>query len=480
MKKKKLIHEKPDISLKGLRVRCSHCNTWVATCGETGAELRTCPHKEQLSYLAVVHIPKTKHGRVVRDLGNDLDTAIVKLAQLRADVKSGKVTGKEGKRARPTPPTQLPEVHVVQTVTNYPQSMTLVNAMAKYMAFLNNVNVPKHKQRDRSIGYKNDIARAFKYFCASLKEAGRDIPQYPLASISDDDVGIFCEYLERKDCSASTYNRYMSYFTSFLDWCAGNNYPVKNVFTEVVRQETETDSRSIPQEQYEQLLKLITYENGFQKYPGSKKETRNVFREYLTLGYQIGLLTGRRTEECIALRFSDIANDIKTISVEDFKPNRIRNRKGKQRKFIHIPITPQLRSLIDGLGYEQHKGTDRYLLAPEITENRVKAISDALSRSFSHYHKQLNTNDTLTWKCLRKTYLTKLKIFLQKNASRISVKDISNHSDDAVLEKHYFDQRLIAAALADSGFEVFPSRELELAQTRKQTQAKTPEQNQEL
>lgn len=346
---------------------------------------------------------------------------------------------------------------------------TLVVAMSKYIAFLNNVDVPKHLQRDRSPDYINDISRSFKYFCGCLKKSGYEISSFPLSALSDNEVGIFYQFLEDKNSSPFTFNRYFTYFTSFLSWAQKKGNQVKNVFEDVGRLETETDSRSISHENFERLLPLVTFENGFQFTPGREKEKRNVFRDYLVTAYRLGLLTGRRTEEVITLSFADIDAEEKTIRVEDFKPNRIKKRKGSQKRFVFIPITPQLRSLNDDLGFEGYKksGVNRYLIAPEIVHNRVATMSDALSRSFTHYYKQVDPNEVLTWKCLRKTYLTKLKIFLQKGTSKIDVKDISNHSSDAVLEKHYFDQRLIAAALADSGFEVFPPlRQHELDRVR--------------
>ncbi len=475
MKKKKPINEKPNVSIPGLRIRCKKCNTWVSKCAETGADLKECPHKEQLTYLAVIHLPGTKHGRVVRELGSDLSTAVTKLAALKEQVRHGNVPKQKGKSQVHNPPVlrQLSPVVVSPVAEN---QITLVTAMSKYISFLNNVDTPKHLHRERSKHYKDDITRAFKYFCGCLKKAGYAVDSYPLSSLSDTEVGFFYQYLiDEKNSSPFTYNRYLTYFTSFLAWAQKKGYSVKNVFEDVPRLDTEPDSKSISRENYEQMLSLVTHENGFQHFPGKKKEARNVYRDFLVTGYRIGLMTGRRTEEVISLRFSDIDDEAMTIRVEDFKPNRILNRQGAKKKFIYVPITKQLRTLIDTLGYEEHKGTDRHLLAPEIVTNRVANISDALSRSFSHYYKQLNTGEVLTWKSLRKTYLTRLKIFLQQGSSKIDVKDISNHSGDAVLDKHYFDKRLIAAALAESGFEVFPSWEEELVRVRSLSKQKSNE-----
>lgn len=437
----------------------------MSKCAETGSELKDCPHKEQLTYLGVVHIPGTKHGRVVRDLGNDLSAAISKLTKLKESVLAGEHEKSNGMTEKKAVTSQLPAV--IKPATLQAQGdVTLIEGMSRYLGFLNNADTPKHKQRERSSGYKEDIARAFKYFCGCLKKSGYAVEHFPIAQISDTEVGIFFQFLtEEKEVSPFTYNRYMTYFSSFMSWAMRKGYAGKNVFEDVPRLETHTDSRSITPDNFSRLLELITTENGLQRTPGKKKEVRNVYKPFLKTGYLLGILTGLRTEEIINLSFACISEDCTTIRVEDFKPNRILNRQGTQKQFKYIPITRELRAALENLGYEQHKGTQRHLLAPEITDNRVETIGTALSRSFSHFYKLLNTGEVLTWKCLRKTYLSRLKIFMHKNGGGLDVKDVSNHTNDAILDKHYFDKRLIAASLVD--FSVLSNREEEIQRIRK-------------
>jgi hypothetical protein len=71
-----------------------------------------------------------------------------------------------------------------------------------------------------------------------------------------------------------------------------------------------------------------------------------------------------------------------------------------------------------------------------------------MNKGFSLYYKQLKTGRNLTFKCLRKTYITHLALSLGLNA-----RVITRHSGDDVLIKHYLDRRLIIK-MAET-FEVF-------------------------
>ena len=75
---------------------------------------------------------------------------------------------------------------------------------------------------------------------------------------------------------------------------------------------------------------------------------------------------------------------------------------------------------------------DNYILAPEIENLRSRVMSDTLSRGFTHYYDQLNTGRKLTFKCLRKTYIANLEIFMGTG----NTKSITGHSDNQVIEKN--------------------------------------------
>ena len=119
------------------------------------------------------------------------------------------------------------------------------------------------------------------------------------------------------------------------------------------------------------------------------------------------------------------------------------------------------------LGYEKYKGTDKYILAPELETDRKDVMPVTLSRAFSHYYDQLNTGKHLKYKSLRKTYITNLSIYMSGNA-----KAITGHSDDAVIERHYLDKIVIAKAA--QGYEVWAvqNREQELQNVRDESNSK--------
>ena len=67
----------------------------------------------------------------------------------------------------------------------------------------------------------------------------------------------------------------------------------------------------------------------------------------------------------------------------------------------------------------------------------------------------MNTGRKLTFKSLRKTYITSLQIYF---SGRGDTKAITGHSDDQVIENNYIDKKEIAKA--SRGFNVF-SKETE-------------------
>jgi hypothetical protein len=118
-----------------------------------------------------------------------------------------------------------------------------------------------------------------------------------------------------------------------------------------------------------------------------------------------------------------------------------------RKKLKYIPITRTLKKVIFGNGYQNHKGTPTYLLAPDKLTNR-DTLKNQMSKVFSHYYKQLGTGRSLTFKCLRKTYITRLALPLGLNA-----RVITRHNGEDVIIKHYLDQKVISRVAKD--FEVF-------------------------
>jgi len=346
---------------------------------------------------------------------------------------------------------------------------------------MNNEGVPAHMIKVRSREHIKDVERALKSLAECLRDSGYNLSSLTMDDINNDMVGKVFMYLEKKKLAARTFNKLLTYYTSFLKWYAEEyDYPVRNYFERVKRKNLNPRPEAITFKEYTALLEIITPENGIKEYKDGVKPTRNLYRPWLADGFRLALETGRRREEVINMKWNNIqvSDGIPYIIVEDFKVNRIQNRiSEEEKKFIHVPITESLIKLLKDLGQEKFNGKDNYILAPEITISRKRVMADILSRGFSHYYKQLNTGRNLTLKCLRKTYITSLDIFM----GRGNAKSITGHSDNQVIEDNYIDP--IGRVKEARRLKVFPNeteREQEMQEIRTTTKRKVEQKDLEV
>jgi len=439
------LHIPPNKKWKGLTVFCYKCKTNVYDiCKETGKPLPRCPYGDRHAFKVYIHVPGTDNARRTKKLNTrDLNEAIKQAIEFEKEVKE---------KSHKTIPTIQNLTTNKNEVENTPR--LLVHALARYIGFLHNEGVPAHRKKDRSAQHIKDVERAFESLVTSAEKSGHNISSLTMDEINDELVGRIYEYLlNEKKFANRSFNKYFSYYTSFLKWYNEEyNQAVRNWFERVKRKKINSNPESITKDEYERLLEQIKTENGIKYYEKGVKPTRNIYRPWLADGIRLGLETGRRREEVINLKFNNIIKDgngNSFIKVEDYKVNRIQNRHtDDEKKFIFIPVTSSLQALLDTLGYERHKGTNNFVLAPELKISRIKAMSDVLSRGFTHYYDQLNTGRKLTFKCLRKTYITNLSLYMGGSA-----RAITQHSNEAVIEEFYLDKSAIAKAA--QGFNVF-------------------------
>ena len=444
--KKRSLHITPSNKNTGLGIvlYCNKCkrNITKDICEETGKSLKQCPFPDKHIYKVYVHVPGTANQRKTKNLkAKNYVDALKEGLEFRDEVINGIAPVKE----------IMPEIVKKEISRETPQ--LLKYALARYIGWLNNEGVPAHLIKERSPEHIKDIERALKCLAECLKENGYNLSSFTVEDIDNDVVGKVFSYLEKRKFANRTFNKYFSYYTSFLKWFAEEyNYPTRNYFEKVKRKNLNPKPEAITFSEYEALLKIIKPETGIKEYEDGVKPIRNLYRPWLADGIRLALETGRRREEIINLKWNNIqVNDgIRCIKVEDYKVNRIQNRiSEEEKKFIYIPVTESLGKLLDELGYKKYVNTDNYILAPNIKISRGRIMSDVLSRGFTHYYDKLHTGRKLTFKCLRKTYITNLEIFMGAG----NTKAITGHSDDQVIEKNYIDKKEMAKAAR--GFSVF-------------------------
>ncbi len=432
---------------KGLKVFCYECGTSVSDiCKSSGNPISQCKHGDQHVFKVVVHVPGTKNQRRTKKLETrDVNEAIAQAIEFEKEAKS---------EAYESPRKKIQKKEIEKEDLDESKPYLLIHALARYIGWLNNEGVPAHLIKVRSREHIKDVERALKSLIECLKDNDYHLPTFTMEDINNNMVGKVFLFLEKRRFASRTFNKYLSYYTSFLSWYAEEyDFPIRNYFEKVKRKNLNPKPQAITLPEYQALLEIINPENGIKEYKNGVKEKRNFYRPWLVDGFRLALETGRRREEIINLKWNYIeeSNGIPYIKVEDFKVNRIQNRLSEdEKKFNYIPITESLAKLLKDLGQDQYANTDNFILAPEISISRKRVMADTLSRGFSHYYNQLKTGRRLTFKCLRKTYITNLEIFMGRGHTR----DVTGHTNDQVIERSYLDKREIAKAA--HGFQVFP------------------------
>lgn len=429
-----------NIKVKGLFVYCTKCKIKVTNkCGSSGKRISSCDDKDKHKYKVKVWIPGS-NGAVKTKLletRNDNEATLQAFAY-RAELEKCDYSTK-----------------LVATKTAIPK--TILEGMAYYLAFLNNNTLHEQEHKQRSKGYIDEVERFFNYFSDYLETLDISSVRFPIEKLDKNVVGKLKSFLlEKKNYAPKTYNKYIGLMRIFINYLIEEfDYRMKNPFKGFKRLHTEKNINTISNKEFHALLDVITPENGIQTYKekkSGKEYKKNRYKPWLKDSILLALLTGRRREEIVSMKFSGIVENANgepiTICIQDFKVNRSNDLSKKEAiKLIYVPIISPLKKLLFDLGYEENKGKDIYILAPEEQMER-RTMMDFISKSFSHYFEKLKTGRDIRFYDLRKTYISHLYAAHGEKA-RI----ITKHSGEDVMLNHYIDEKVIAQVAMD--FELF-------------------------
>lgn len=332
--------------------------------------------------------------------------------------------------------------------TDYSKIRYLFDAQLQYIDFLDNIGVPEHLKVKRSEKHIKEVQKSLALFNEALASRYVNKSNLRIDRITDKHVGHFHSYLlNDKSYAAKTYNNKMGVLKSFYKWAIETyRLNVINPFAKVKERVTAQNNDTITKREFENLLEMITPENGLVQIGITRQQTRNRYKPFLKDGIELALHTGGRREEIVELKWNmikKIDNEIAYIEVPNFKVIRQLG-EGFNTNVPPkiIPITKGLKDILFRLSYLQNKDKDQYILVPNRSGKSAKSIMDDLSKGFTHFYKLLNTGKQLQLKSLRKTYLTYLHIALKDDT-----KLLSSHTTDQVLDKHYIDKRVISKAI---------------------------------
>ena len=174
---------------------------------------------------------------------------------------------------------------------------------------------------------------------------------------------------------------------------------------------------------------------------GDKRKGRTLYFDWLVDAMHLSALTGRRREEFMMAKFSDIhlidgellGGYIKMINSKYSKQNKYKI--GFKNKYSKAPIFPGLKNLLLEMGYENYKETDRYIVAGDETKQR-NTLANNLTNAYAYYRNQLGMNKLIQLKGLRKTYISKMRLEFGDNATCFT-----GHSTGRIDLIHYFDDK---------------------------------------
>ncbi|MGZ3931004.1 MAG: hypothetical protein ACXVP0_06440 [Bacteroidia bacterium] len=387
-------------------------------------------------------MPGTKHGCVPKVLeATDFKAAITEFIEFKEHLKNN----------------GYQKIEIKQDVFI---PTRLVECFAYYMGYLNNVDVPKHKQKNRTPAYISKFDLLLEQYQDALEMNGINSKILKFTEVNDQMVGYVHDYfLETLNLANKTYNNNMALLSAFTSHVIIKfKFDYTNPFLGVPDRVVNIKTESVKENEFERLLELVTLENGvvWEKVSTLKNpKKRTVYRPWLKSAYKFGLFTGGRSEDIVEPKWSDIIltekGEFDTIKVVDHKidsANSHRTSKG-ERFYKHFAITKELAALLIEMGYEQYKGTDKYIVATEELKMNRAHVAVLISKSFTHYYRQLNTGKQVSFKHLRKAFMTSALIEFGSASPALT-----NHATVNMTNKHYHDKS-VTRDQAKESFSVF-------------------------
>lgn len=406
--------------VKGLYVYCNGCKRR----SKTTLPKNHCTHPDdKVGFRAHFHVPGERKP-IVRVLkANNLQDAIIEKVQLEKQLKANNYA-----------------IPIKKAVTKKPP-IHLLPCIVEYVRYLDNIGVYEHQKKNLSAGFKNQQRRYLERFVDSLAEKKIPVRSIRLNDINGFHAEVFHNYLIPKGFANRTYNRHMDTVSEFFNYFIKiRGYKLTNFFlpSSVKRKPVVAQKDAVSIKDFQRLLSLINKENEVETLSTGEKKYH--YQEWLKDAFELALLTGGRRDEIILMKFSDIIEkDGKLICIrtEDYKYNKNNDLvKDYEKKYIESPIIYELGLVLQKLGYNKFKDTDRYIIAGDSKLKR-DTLKEKMSKAFTHYYKQLGNEKNLQFRNLRKTYVTLINNFTNGNGEVIT-----GHSGQGIIRKSYHDQKV--------------------------------------
>ncbi|MFV8336546.1 tyrosine-type recombinase/integrase [Flavobacterium sp. RSP29] len=402
MKKLKL----PKHPFKGIKIYCHKCKR----------DNPTCNHYDIHKFKVKIHITGGGNKKKTKVLDSkDYDTAVKDAIKFKKELEANNF--------------------YKAAVVVEDRNLTILGALIEYNRYLSGNHRYTHLVKKITKGYQDECMRYCKFFLDTINEV-KKVSETIILNVTQDDVARFYTWAE-KHYKEKTFNKCLNEVKSFFKFIIDvEKIEMKNPFEVYVSKKVaKSNIYTLDKSEFDDILEAVDSANPIVKL-GGKGEKKNMYRSYLVDGFKLSLLTGGRREEVVDLRWSNIFS-----SVKDVKFFKIRNIKVEsltdEDYWKYIPINTDLMNLLLELGYDDKKQTDDFILFPE-REILSKTIMNDLSKGFTHYKNMANINKKVSFKNLRKTYLSWVNAVMNKDTGILS-----SHSTHEILERYYIDPTIL-------------------------------------
>lgn len=430
-------------------IRCSKCDRFVYdNCNLTDKKVSTCKFLHRHRFMLRYYVPNSSNKYIVKTFDTRDYNKFKQLAKEFLD-------SFEGSKFYQTNGIQNPN-NIVKSIANTHSNnkiriaknvepiinLSFKSLLLRYVDFLNGINVPSHKYKPKEQKTIKGYIMSIKLFKTALKSENIDISDMLITDVGDKEVGYFHKFLtdsinENGDLKFSprTYNNKMADNRAFFNYIKDNlGINITNPFEDVRKKYVKRKNYTIDLIDFEQLINSISKKNGvYEQNDRNKVYTRNHYRSWLKDAYKLALFTGERRDGIVLMKWSFVNMSERIITLPNYKVNRIKD----INKDRLIPITIDLFNLLTKMGASKYEGSEEFVISPE-HKNRT-TVREWISKSFTHYWLMNNFNPEISFRHLRKTYVT--LIYSQFGDK---TKAVTDQNVDTILE-YYLNKKTIVS-----------------------------------
>ena len=135
----------------------------------------------------------------------------------------------------------------------------------------------------------------------------------------------------------------------------------------------------------------------------------------------------------VNLKYVEIIEEdgLSFLQSSNWKANKLISGKNN-RRIKRIPVIPELRKVLsEECDFENNRGKDEYIIAPELGRQTVK---DLITKGFTLFKRIAGIDEAKCFKELRTTYISRHRAEV---GDRGLTAIISDHSNPKVIDKHY-------------------------------------------